>query len=347
MKPTDNLSRNTRAVADTLTAMMQSEFTSYSYNEEYLNPSDPTMITADDRMKLADWCYNIVDHCRFSRETVASAMEMVDRFLSMPSNSVDAARVSDEALRDQSKLQLLTVAALYISIKLNEKTVISSEALAEMCRLIYSAQEIEDMERTLLSGLSWRCHAPTAHQVGLSILSLLLPYVDMLEATWGFLMDEMKYQTELAVRDYYFSTQRTSTIALAAIFNAINEAKTTTRNKDLLGAFVRVTMECYDFDHPLKIAAVRSRLQGLANKEKTRVEGNNMDDEVSVADSVKTRKVSNRSSSRKQQKRRSLELEGHAVSPSSSLHDICSKDQDLYDLSSGSDHNVQRSLHFC
>ena len=75
--------------------MIKKELTTYSCYDGYLNPSDPNMITADDRMKLVDWCYDIVDHCNFSRETVASAMEMVDRFLGMPSNSADAARVSD------------------------------------------------------------------------------------------------------------------------------------------------------------------------------------------------------------------------------------------------------------
>ena len=120
MKPTENLSRNTQAVADTLDAMVKRELTTYSYSCSYhagylLDPSDPNtnMVTADDRMQLVDWCYGIVDHCRLSRETVASAMEMVDRFLSMPSNSANAARMSDEVLSDQSKFQLLTVAASY------------------------------------------------------------------------------------------------------------------------------------------------------------------------------------------------------------------------------------------
>ena len=210
MTPTENLSRNTEAVADSLAAMIKKELTTYSCYDGYLNPSDPNMITADDRKKLAGWCYGIVDHCKLSRETVASAMEMVDRFLGMPSNSADAARVSDEALVDPSKFQLLTIAALYTSVKISEKVVISSDLFAEMCSHVYTVEEIEDMERTLLIGLSWRCHAPTAHQVGMSILSLLLPYVDIPEVTWGFLIDEMRYLTELAVRDYYFSTQHAS-----------------------------------------------------------------------------------------------------------------------------------------
>ncbi|KAL7426389.1 hypothetical protein ACHAXM_000431, partial [Skeletonema potamos] len=93
MKPTECLSRNTGAVADSLAAMIKRELTTLSLSHEgYLNPSDPNIITADDRTKLVDWCYSVVDHCQHSRETVASAMGMVDQFLSMPSNSVDAAR---------------------------------------------------------------------------------------------------------------------------------------------------------------------------------------------------------------------------------------------------------------
>ena len=51
-------------------------------------------------------------------------------------------------------------------------------------------------------------------------------------------MDEMKYLAELAVRDYYFSTQRTSTIALAAIFNVIRGAATIeSQEQELLGSY--------------------------------------------------------------------------------------------------------------
>ncbi len=322
MKPTETLPRNTQAVANTLATMIKSELTTYSrsYDMGYLDPSDSNMVTADDRLKLVDWCYDIVDHYRYSRETVASAMEMVDRFLSMPSNSTDAARVSDEALSDQSKLQLLTVTALYTSIKLNEKTVISSDLFSEMCRRIYSAAEIEEMERTLLRGISWRCRAPTAHQVGMTVLSLLLPYVDIPEVTWGFLMDEMKYLTELAVRDYYFSTQRTSTIALAAIFNVIRDAATI-ESQELLGSYLRVIMECFDFDYPLQLAAARRRLDSLIAQPLALLDGDNDKDDKSLDGSVKTSKISNRSSHKR---KRDLELDGqfcrevdepHAVSP--------------------------------
>ena len=101
----------------------------------------------------------------------------------------------------------------------------------------------------------------------------------------------MKYLIELAVRDYYFSTQRASTVALAAIFNAISDTRSTEERK-VLGAFLRVTMECFDFDHPNQIAAARSKLQ---SSETLKFD---VEDERSLDDSMKTFKVSNRSSAR-------------------------------------------------
>ena len=255
--PTENLSRDTAAVAESLSVMMEKELTSYSC-EGYLNPADPTMITATDRQALVDWCYIVVDLCQFSRETVASAMNMVDRFLSTPGSSSSTA---NEALHDQTLFQLLIVTALYVSIKVNERVVMSSAMFAEIIRKVYTVQEIESMERTLLRGLSWRCYAPTACQVGHSILSLILPHTDISEATWGFLVDEMNYLIEFAVRDYYLSTQRASTIALAAILNAM-KCISDYKRIELLEALPRI-IKCFDFDHTKIVFKASERLQQL------------------------------------------------------------------------------------
>jgi len=266
-QPNESLSRSTEDVADSLAAVIKRELTIYSCHEGYLNPSDPTIITADDRRKLVDWCYGVVDHCQLSREVVASAMDMVDRFLAMPSCS------TDEALHDESKFQLLTITALYVAIKVNELVVVSSDLFAEMSRDAYTAKEIEDMELTLLSGLSWRCNAPTAFQVGHSILSLILHLVKCSEVTWGFLLDEMKYLTELAVRDCYFSTQRKSTVALGATFNSIGHINIGSHERQqLLEAFLCI-VECFDFDDPKLVVAASKRLHRLLQQE-------NYDDDV-------------------------------------------------------------------
>src|SRR6056300_402028 len=151
---TDNISQTTVSVVERLSAMLQKELTTSSRKRDYLDPSDPTIVTPDDRMLLVDWCYLVVDHCQFSRESVASAMEMADRFLSMPNNNMSAAAVN-EALHDRNKFQLLIVTALYVSIKVNERVSVSSGLFAEMCKHAYTEEDIENMELTLLKGLEW------------------------------------------------------------------------------------------------------------------------------------------------------------------------------------------------
>jgi len=255
----ENISQTTVSVVERLSAMLQKELTTSSRKRDYLDPSDPTIVTPDDRMLLVDWCYRVVDHCQFSRESVASAMEMADRFLSMPNNNMSAA--AHEALHDRNKFQLLIVTALYVSIKVNERVPVSSGLFAEMCKHAYTEEDIENMELTLLSGLEWRCYAPTASQVGLSILSLIMPYVNTSEATWSFLMDEMKYQTEHSIRDYYFSTQRPSTVALATLFNAMGQICSPERN-EVLDFFLRI-IKFFDFDQPDQVSKASKRLNCL------------------------------------------------------------------------------------
>lgn len=123
------------------------------------------------------------------------------------------------------------------------------------------------MERTLLSGSSswsWR-FAPassTAYEVGLTVLSSLVPYTNLPEATWSFLLDEVQYQTEHAVRDYYFSTQRASTIALAAISNAVKRLSSNAHQEMLRNALTCI-VEHFDFDDSKLIFIAQQRLQGL------------------------------------------------------------------------------------
>ena len=54
----------------------------------------------------------------------------------------------------------------------------------------------------------------------------MLPQVEktiLEQGTWDLIRDEVVFQTENAVQDYYFMTKRPSTIAIAAIINAIEQ----------------------------------------------------------------------------------------------------------------------------
>ena len=209
------------------------------------------MITESDRLKIVDWCYIIVDQCKFDRETIAMTMELVDRFLSKPSI------IAQDALHDREQFQLVVITALYIAIKVNEKAAFSSESFATLSQGVYSVDDIEGMELSILKGLSWRICAPTSIQMAHHILCVLLPHVNLQDSTWEFILDEVRFQTEYAVRDYYFTIQRPSTVALAAIVKTLDQVDQQDRQA-ILHALLFVINE--EFDSPQDLIAKRNRL---------------------------------------------------------------------------------------
>lgn len=200
----------TATSAHTLSAMMKKEQTVYK-SSDYIPHSLPAYpVDAEARMLMVDWCYRVVDASHLDREMVAMTMEMVDRFLSKSEPSL-----ATQFLNETVKFQLLVVTALYISIKVSGQVAMGSDFFAEISRGMYTQDEIEAMESTLLNGLSWNIFAPTSIQMAYQILSLLLPHANTVKkSTWVFILEEASYQTQCAVTDYYFSTQvKPSTVA--------------------------------------------------------------------------------------------------------------------------------------
>ena len=135
-------------------------------------------------------------------------------------------------------------------------------------------EDIEDMEIKILHGLSWRLCPPTSLEVGYRILSLFLSQLEnatenattvkLERGTWEFLRDEVAFQTESAVRDYYFTTQRPSTTAIAAIMNAIEQVNDHDY-EHLTTALLRVLKE-FAFDSTLALLEAREQLHCLVNE---------------------------------------------------------------------------------
>lgn len=197
-------------------------------------------ITPDDRMKVTDWCYHLIDKCELDRETVAIAMGISDRFMSAeavseachnrPQVPVSGLQQSyQDFLHDRSQYQLMVLTALYIAIKFNERVALSSQDMSRASHDIYSAAEIESMELRILHKLKFRLCAPTFLQFGCRIVDLVLSRLqdetDVLQGceTWMHLQNEVAYQAENAVRIHRFTYQRPSTVAVAAVICAIEQ----------------------------------------------------------------------------------------------------------------------------
>jgi hypothetical protein len=218
--------------ADALKVMLELEQSTY-YRHDYLSDDDediggkPITVTADDRKLVVDWCFKLADQFSFCRETVAIAMNLFDNFLSQYSELVT------QALRSKIKVRLIAICALYISIKLNERegVPISSKTFAELSCGRYTVHDIESTELIVLTTLSWNLNGPTALQIAMHFFALADLTSTFNAGTLFFLYDQVQHQTELAVREYELSIHRSSSIAVAAIFNAIDRLTPDDRNK--------------------------------------------------------------------------------------------------------------------
>mmetsp|Transcript_14807 Transcript_14807/g.25274 ORF Transcript_14807/g.25274 Transcript_14807/m.25274 type:complete len:340 (-) Transcript_14807:43-1062(-) len=273
----DSLFQETPDVALSLMSMIEKEQSIYRSYDYINSPTQRCIITESDRMKIVDWCYSIVDKCKFERETVLLAMQLVDRFLSTSTSDLVKG-----ALLSRERFQLVAIASLYIAVKVNEnaKVAFSSDAFSEMSEGIYSKHDIEDMEMSILESLSWRVYAPTSWQIAQHILTLLVPNVDLRATKWSYIFDEVQFHTEFAVRDYYFATQRTSTVALAAIFNVVDHVDHQDR-RDILHSLLFVLNE--DFESPKELFAAWDRLRYFLG-ENASVANNDSDIPASVSE---------------------------------------------------------------
>jgi hypothetical protein len=167
------------------------------------------------RSKMCEWCIQIVDHCHFSRETVAIAMNFLDRFLE--------ARPS--TLQDRSAFQLAAITSLYTCVKVHERQAIAVETMASISRNVYPASHIEAMERVMHHATKWLVHPPSSFSFCHSFCEWIVaadpnPNPDR-RYDLQTLLDLTKLQLESTLQDYEMSMVPSSSVAFAAVMNAV------------------------------------------------------------------------------------------------------------------------------
>eukprot|EP00523_Entomoneis_sp_CCMP467_P011681 CAMPEP_0168720008 /NCGR_PEP_ID=MMETSP0724-20121128/1336_1 /TAXON_ID=265536 /ORGANISM="Amphiprora sp., Strain CCMP467" /LENGTH=376 /DNA_ID=CAMNT_0008766587 /DNA_START=90 /DNA_END=1220 /DNA_ORIENTATION=+ len=161
------------------------------------------------REKICEWCYQVIDHFDFSREVVAIAMNYLDRYL--------ATKVVNKKV-----FQLAAMTALFLAVKLHEPAKLSMASMIELSRGSFTVQQMAAMEISLIRGLSWHLHPPTAHSFTKRFLHLVPLSSIALDVLYDVL-ELSRFLAELSVIDYFFVTQRPSHVAVAAIANAMQD----------------------------------------------------------------------------------------------------------------------------
>lgn len=220
-----------------LDMMLWQEVTQYR-TVDYLDRHDPSqdenygvdcVMSEQWRTRMCEWAYQLVDHFDFPREIVGTAINYLDRYLA----NYFAANAPDGApLITKKQFQLVTMGCLFLAMKIQGSVQIPVGYMVKLSRGTLLASDLLAMETELLTRLSWRVNPPTAFDFLKHYLQLIQPETPcplygedtVVKAPRVVALEELSsFLVELSVLDYYFVHFRPSTVAVAALLNAMDE----------------------------------------------------------------------------------------------------------------------------
>ena len=135
---------NSDLLFENIVAMKLAENSSYLHRSYFNGNDDYSAEFPIWRENICNWKYSIIDHFKLSRRTVAVSMNIFDRFLATLCNKCGM----KEAL-------LISLSALFVSIKIHEPTGIRVCILSDLSRNQFSSKEIKEMELKILQNTRW------------------------------------------------------------------------------------------------------------------------------------------------------------------------------------------------
>ena len=199
----------------TIVAMRHQEDTGYISKDFLRQPHIRHLsldVDCECRKKMAAWSYQVVDFCKFNRESVEIALSYLDRYLLTVAGT--------RAIEDRSVFQLAAMTSLYTAVKIHEPEAMDPKLVSSLSRGTYSPQEVEKMELVLLQSLQWRVNPPTSLSFARKFLELI-PAEAMNEEARKSAFDIVTFQTELAVSEYEFINVKSSVTAYCSLMNAL------------------------------------------------------------------------------------------------------------------------------
>jgi hypothetical protein len=192
----------------------------------YLTP----VVNATCRRLMIDWCYTVIDAFGLNRDTVGMAMSITDRYLSSNKGK------SNEARNCTKIFQRSVITSLYMAIKIHESTVLGLQLLVKLCRGVYTESEIIATELEILSALEWRVYISS-----MSIMEYVRHYVALLPEEYvndtELILVTAARLADIAISDVYFSTCRTSSVAMACFAGALdNDCILSSSDRDVIWA---------------------------------------------------------------------------------------------------------------
>jgi hypothetical protein len=203
-------------------------------------------VDATCRWKMCEWSYRVSEHFQISREIVAIAFDILDRFV-------------DKCCCDRTVFKLASMTTFYMATKLFHSKQISIQTLSDLSRGEFESNHIAEMESIILQTLNWNVNPPTIHAF-LNGFHALLPYDD--SSRMDTVYQRACFFAELSVYDYEFVTDGRRIIAAACVLNAMEgllerDDDNVTKQLDFLEIVPGPALDL------LELNAVRERLWSL------------------------------------------------------------------------------------
>jgi len=163
-------------------------------------------LDATARKKMIDWKFRVADHFGIDREVVASSTLILDRFL------------YKSKCNDRMTFKLAAMSSFFLAAKIQDQSQLTVDKLAELSRGEYSVKDIVQMEHMILQSLSWRVNPVTVQSFVHSFMNLVPIKNAMIKRA---VYDRAIFFAELCLFDYSYVEKPRSTIAAAAILNAL------------------------------------------------------------------------------------------------------------------------------
>ena len=161
------------------------------------------------REKTSQWCYDVVDHLGESREVVYLAMNVLDRYCVVQSNSSRALKERD--------YEIAAMTALFLAVRVTGRATLELPQVMRMSRLGVCIHEILGIGKSMTDSLSWDRRLLTP----LSFVRAMLDLLDASAELKASLLDSASYLVEVSVCDAFFSGTHPFKVAVAAVSNAI------------------------------------------------------------------------------------------------------------------------------
>ena len=189
------------------------------------------------RRKICQWSFKVIDHFRLDREVVSCAMNIFDRYLAQRPKVFNLDNCPCPACQrsiDSRTFQLTAMTSLYLAMKMysdNGDDHVSPyrrlrlTSFVELSRGQFCAEDISQMESTILGEIKWKVNPPTPMTAVSYLLRLMpsptsVPYYSRksYDLVLHVLHELARYLTELSIcLGGHCNTHTPSQVAYASI----------------------------------------------------------------------------------------------------------------------------------